>query len=112
MLMILKKEFGRNKGVWKEYDEQGNLIKETDYDAPYKFAWEDILVLIKERGIDMKHEQFEVGRNIVDNRPIWGVIYGKKDSDKLGVIGIYGDTGEVFQESEKDYPAGGEYNDE
>ena len=31
------------KGIRKEYDEQGNLIKETNYDAPYKFTWEDIL---------------------------------------------------------------------
>ncbi|WP_010522540.1 hypothetical protein [Aquimarina agarivorans] len=100
------------KGIWKEYDEQGNLIEETDYDAPYKFTWEDILKLIEKRGIDMTHENFEIGRNIVDNRPVWGIIYGKEESDKLGIIGIYGDTGEIFQESEKDGSEGGSYDDE
>ncbi|WP_010522544.1 hypothetical protein [Aquimarina agarivorans] len=39
------------KGVRKEYDEQGNLIKEMDYDAPYKFTWEDILKLIEKISI-------------------------------------------------------------
>ncbi|QKX07086.1 hypothetical protein HN014_19925 [Aquimarina sp. TRL1] len=100
------------KGIWKEYDEQGNLVKETDYDAPYKFTWEDVLKLIKERKLDMTGNNFEVGRNIVDKRPVWSIIFNIKNSDKLGVIGIYGDTGEIFQESEMDAPADGDYDDE
>ncbi|MFD2592283.1 hypothetical protein ACFSTE_15705, partial [Aquimarina hainanensis] len=73
------------KGVRKEYDEQGNLVKETDYDAPYKFTWENVLKLIKERKIDMSHEQFQVNRSFgfgTENigketeKPFWAVTYG------------------------------------
>ncbi|MFD2592287.1 hypothetical protein ACFSTE_15725, partial [Aquimarina hainanensis] len=55
------------KGIWKEYDEQGNLVKETDYDAPYKFTWEDILKLIKERKLDMDAYGFLITRGTSDN---------------------------------------------
>ncbi|MFD2592285.1 hypothetical protein ACFSTE_15715, partial [Aquimarina hainanensis] len=65
------------KGVWKEYDEQGNLIKETDYDAPYKFTWEDVLKLIKERKIDMSHEQFRVIRGSSEKGTSWAIVYDK-----------------------------------
>lgn len=105
------KRIGKNfpndfeKGVWKEYDEQGNLIKETDYDKPYKFTWEDILKYIKQRKFDMDAYGFEVGRNVVDGKPVWSIIYNKSEEDmKLGVIGLDGITGEIFQESEIDYP--------
>ncbi|WP_165605766.1 hypothetical protein [Flavivirga aquatica] len=57
--MKLTGEFFPNdfeKGIWKEYDEEGNLIKETDYDAPYKYTWEDILSFIKKRGIIIIYE--------------------------------------------------------
>ncbi len=71
-------------GVMKEYDEQGHLIKETDYDAPYKFTWEDILAFIKKRNIDMNAYGFEVSRgfgfgseNIGEEteKPFWAITY-------------------------------------
>lgn len=109
----LKGDFFPNdfeKGTWKEYDEQGKLIKETNYDAPYKFTWEDILIFIKERKIDINCNNFEVGRNIVKERPVWSITYNKKGTDLLSIIGIYGDTGEVFQESEIEAPIEEDYN--
>jgi len=87
------------KGIWKEYDEQGNLIKETDYDTPYKFTWEDILAFIKEKEIDMNGDHFEVGRNVVENKPVWSIFHNIENSDLINVIGIDGNTGEVFQEN-------------
>ena len=42
------------KGIWKEYDEQGNLIKETDYDKGFDYTWEDLLKLLKKREVDIK----------------------------------------------------------
>jgi antitoxin component YwqK of YwqJK toxin-antitoxin module len=92
-------------GVMKEYDQFGNLTNETDYDKPYKYTWEDILKYIKQRKFDMNAYGFEVGRNVVDGKPVWSIIYNKSDEDmKLGVIGLDGITGEIFQESEIDYP--------
>ncbi len=93
------------KGIWREYDEQGHLIKETDYDAPYKFTWEDILAFIKKRNIDMSAYGFRVGRNIVNDKPIWAIVYNKDEKKMiLGVIGIDGTTGEILSETERDYP--------
>ncbi|QKX07087.1 hypothetical protein HN014_19930 [Aquimarina sp. TRL1] len=101
------------KGVWKEYDEQGNLVKETDYDAPYKFTWEDVLKLIKERKIDMSHEQFRVIRGSSEKGTSWAIVYDKpKTHDRLGVINIDGITGKITREAEIDYPADGDYDDE
>ena len=35
-------------GIWKEYDEKGNLLKETDMDKPYKkYSWQNILAFAK-----------------------------------------------------------------
>ena len=31
------------KGIWYEFDMDGNLVGQTDYDAPYAFTWEDVL---------------------------------------------------------------------
>ncbi|MFC5045096.1 hypothetical protein [Aquimarina hainanensis] len=101
------------KGIWKEYDEQGNLVKETDYDAPYKFTWENVLELIKERKIDMSHEQFRVIRGSSEKGTSWAIVYDKpKTHDKLGVINIDGITGKITREAEIDYPADGDYDDE
>ena len=37
------KEF--NCGIWREYDIEGNLIKETDMDKPYRmYSWQNILL--------------------------------------------------------------------
>ncbi len=91
-------------GVMKEYDQQGNLIKETDYDKPYKFTFKDVLKVIKKRGIDMNGYYFELGRNVVDGKPVWSIIWEKEDKSSLQIIGINGITGKVFLENDKDYP--------
>ena len=39
------------KGTWYEFDEQGNLIKETNYDEPYKFTFEDVLQFCEKENI-------------------------------------------------------------
>jgi len=100
------------KGIMKEYDEQGTLVKETDYDAPYKFTWEDILKFIKKRKIDMDHEQFEITRGSNEKATSWTIVHDIKDVYKLHVINIDGITGEITREAELDYPSGGEYEDE
>ncbi|SIS48019.1 hypothetical protein SAMN05421766_102203 [Zobellia uliginosa] len=101
------------KGIWKEYDEKGNLIKETDYDAPYKFIWEDILKLIKNRKLDMDAYGFEVTRSFgfgTENigketeKPFWAITYNKSEEDMLlGVIIIDGITGKIIKEYEEPY---------
>lgn len=109
------------KGVWKEYDEQGNLINEINHDASYKFTWEDILKFIKEKKLDMNHNQFSVSRSFgygTENlgketaHPFWSITHPFKNKYKLNIIIIDGVTGDVIDSYEDDYPSGGEYEDE
>jgi len=102
------------KGVWKEYNEQGNLIKETDYDAPYKFTFEDILKFIKKRKIDMNTSQFQINRGFdfgnfdesKKDKPFWAITY-EDGSDTMKVIILDGITGEIVKGFNEDYPEGG-----
>ena len=49
----------------KEYNEQGILVKETDYDAPYKdfIPWEKVKEYAENRGIDLMAETTLVDRS-------------------------------------------------
>ena len=65
------KKFGRMPvGIWKTYDEQGNLIKETDLDSGFEFSSEDLIKKIKtEFDIDVNDEtQISVVK--------YGMVYG------------------------------------
>jgi hypothetical protein len=55
-------------GVWKEYDENGKLIKETNWDKNYPFKVEDLCKLIKEEyGVDLMVVS-EPNKNSVERR--------------------------------------------
>jgi len=92
-------------GVMKEYDKQGTLIKETDYDKPYKFTFKDILKFIKKRGIDMKNYEFRIVRNIVNDKPMWSMTVEKEDKSSLHRIWIDGIDGAIIKEFDVDYPS-------
>ena len=68
-------------GVWREYDIEGNLIKETDMDKPYKkYSWQNILLFIKEHNIDLYDEQTFVDRYVDElNVPYWYVRWRNMD---------------------------------
>ena len=68
-------------GVWREYDIEGNLIKETDMDKPYRmYSWQNILLFIKEHNIDLYDEQTFVDRYVDElNVPYWYVRWRNMD---------------------------------
>ncbi len=92
-------------GVMKEYDQQGTLIKETDYDKPYTFTFDNLLKFIKKRGIDMNGDYFMITRGIDDGIPYWGIDWEKEDKSGLKHVGINGITGKIVQEIDVDYPS-------
>ena len=69
------------KGIWSEYNEQGILVKETDYDAPYKdfIPWEKVKEYCENKGIDLMAETTLVNRD----QKGWYIRYFLNAKDKF-----------------------------
>ena len=88
-------------GIWKEYDEKGNLLKETDMDKPYKkYSWQNILAFAKKRNIDLCDDQTFVDRDINEsNIPYWNISWLDKDEGFFRDIAIDARNGHIIKES-------------
>ena len=84
-------------GVWREYDIEGNLIKETDMDKPYRmYSWQNILLFIKEHNIDLYDEQTFVDRYVDElNVPYWYVRWRNMDKHIFRGVTIDARNGRV-----------------
>ena len=87
-------------GVWREYDIEGNLIKETDMDKPYrKYSWQNILLFIKEHNIDLYDEQTFVDRYVDElNVPYWYVRWRNMDIHIFRGVTIDARNGRVVED--------------
>lgn len=102
-------------GEWKEYSEQGKLIKNTDHDKDYKFSIHDLQKLImQEYGVDInilsdpnKNElQYRVERKFDPKTKsyLYHVIFSYGYSDEgessypLKLVAIDGNTGKILYE--------------
>lgn len=88
-------------GIWKEYDEQGNLIKETDYDKGFEYTWEDLVKYLEKRKVDIKDT---TNTDIRKEKGNWRFSY---------VEGIYiydviidGKTGKILQDAKNEFEEG------
>ena len=98
------------KGIWYEFDEQGNLFKEIDYDKPFKFTFEDILKFCEKQNIKIEKGPIlqgigwhnEISRNIENGHPIWKIEHLKK-INLVEIIKLDGITGEVLGTETYDY---------
>ena len=92
------KEF--NCGIWREYDIEGNLIKETDMDKPYRmYSWQNILLFIKEHNIDLYDEQTFVDRYVDElNVPYWYVRWRNMDIHIFRGVTIDARNGRVVED--------------
>ena len=88
-------------GIWKEYDEKGNLLRETDMDKPYKkYSWQNILAFAKKRNIDLYDDQTFVDRDINEsNIPYWNISWLDKDEGFFRDIAIDARNGHIIKES-------------
>ena len=89
------KEF--NCGIWREYDIEGNPIKETDMDRPYrKYSWQNILLFIKEHNIDLYDEHTIVDRYVDElNVPYWYISWRDKEKKVFRGITIDARNGQI-----------------
>ena len=88
------------QGVWKEFDEQGNLIKETDYDKGFDYTWENLLTFFKERKADPKGRYTTVRKE--DGN--WRLSY--IEGIYIYDIIIEGKTGEIIQDAKNEFEEG------
>ena len=99
-------------GIWYEFDEQGKLIKETNYDEPYKFTFEDVLQFCEKENIKVDKGPILqstgyhtlIMRYIDDdsNKPCWEIKYLKK-YNRIEAIVLDGTTGEILSRREQEY---------
>ena len=87
-------------GVWREYDIEGNLIKETDMDKPYRmYSWQNFLLFIKEHNIDLYDEQTFVDRYVDElNVPYWYVRWRNMDKHIFRGVTIDARNGRVVED--------------
>jgi hypothetical protein len=96
-------------GIYKEYDENGNLTKEINYDKDYKFSIDDLAKKMKEEyKIDIlkRSPWVKVMRDKIDSGIIYKVmVYLKENkySDTKNYT-IDGTTGKVISEKVLSYP--------
>ncbi|REC46836.1 hypothetical protein [Chryseobacterium pennipullorum] len=97
-------------GIWYEFDENGKLNKEVDYDKPYKFSFNDILKFCEKEGIPLTKGPVlqstgfhtTITRRVEKEKPIWAIEW-KKESNVLETITLDGMTGKVISRIESEY---------
>lgn len=112
---IKKKGIGFNGdafpiGTWYEFDEEGKLIKEIDYDKPFKFTFEDILKFCEkemirvDKGPILQSTGFhtKIYREIIEDQPIWKIEHLKK-TNLVEIIKLDGITGKIIDKETYDY---------
>lgn len=87
------------KGVWYDYDIQGNIEKYKDYDSSYDFSWENVLEFLKEKKISKK-DIYQISRGIEDGEPKWYVeqtIERGLEPEKTNRYILDGKTGKILK---------------
>jgi hypothetical protein len=103
---------GFQKGIWYEFDEQGKLIKEIDYDKFYKFTFEDILKFCEREKIKISkgpvlystgfHTAILREYSPISNQATWTIEW-LKETDTIQTIKIDGTTGQVLSRTDGHY---------
>lgn len=99
-------------GTWYEYDEQGKLIKEIDYDKDYKFTFEDILKFCERENIKIDkgpilqstgfHTYIYREYSPISNQAIWTIDW-LKAPDVIQTVKLDGTTGKVLSRTDTHY---------
>ena len=87
-------------GIWREYDEKGNLLKETDMDKPYKkYSWQNILAFAKKRNINLYDDQTTVDRYVDEsNIPHWYITWKDKTEVYFHLVTIDARNGDIIED--------------
>jgi len=58
-------------GVWREYDEKGNLITEENYDEGYEYSFEEVINFMLLHSINIRDKMTIISRT----KGNWGITY-------------------------------------
>ena len=97
------KDYGFPMGIWRTYDEKGELIETEDCDAPFKnYPWEEVRKFLeRERGIDFFDKRTTVSRYVDEKHPAgWGIRYYDKKNQTFKYIGLDCATRKIVEENE------------
>jgi hypothetical protein len=110
--LILKSraEFFQNSRirVYKEYNEKGMLLTESDCDSFYAFTLQDLQKKIKaEFNLDIMDAKQGVGVNLITRiDKSWYQVYWPENNNPMGIwrhISIDGFSGEIISDIKKEY---------
>ncbi|SEA53064.1 hypothetical protein [Bizionia paragorgiae] len=88
------------QGIWKEFDEQGKLIKETDYDKGFDYTWEDLVKYLEERKVDIK------GRYTTIRKEEGNWRFSYVEGIYIYDVIIDGKTGKIIQDAKNEFEEG------
>ena len=104
------------KGVWYNFDEQGNLTDSIDHDEPYKFTFEQILEFARKEGIEYRKFDVEYKLSRIEKytellrfcdenykKHVWFIRHWNRQRRQLEEIMIDGVTGEVLERQFTDF---------
>ena len=90
-------------GIRKFYNQQGELVREEDYDKGISWDWNKILEIVNDYKIDLKDSYTELDRNFEEENPYWElnwVILGFEGNHIRKTIIIDAKSYEIIKESE------------
>lgn len=100
-------------GVWYEFNEYGDLIREVDYDAPFTFTFDGVLKFCGENNIPVVKGYVPRGgvgfttgiRREVDGDKCWWIIeyLNQTRGDRIEVVYLDGKTGVVIKQESMKY---------
>ncbi|WP_375605399.1 hypothetical protein [Flavobacterium davisii] len=98
------------KGTWYEFSEDGKLIKETNYDEPYKFTFEKILQFCEKEKIPLTKGPITNGVHSQINRTydekfkqnVWYVSWFKQ-TDLIEIFVLDGESGKLLEKRYMNY---------
>lgn len=102
-------KFAFKKGIWYEFNEKGELIKEVDYDKAYDFSFEDILAFCAKEKIPVDkgpilqstgyHTMIMRNEDVNTSGAVWEIRWLKKP-DIEESIKLDGKTGKILERKE------------
>jgi len=95
-------------GIWKYYDEQGNVTKTINKDSDYKFTLNDVIVYGKKNGVDF-HDDGDLQRGFSSRfkKNVWTIswIEDMPSADSIEHFCILdGDSGTVLERQKRAAP--------